>query len=248
MAPRGRVPPLQPRDRLQAPARDAHEAATTSSRSTRRWSTSRPTHLATLRGPVRASTRASARRCRSTRSSRSREIVKRFSTGAMSYGSISQGGARDARDRDEPPRRAVEHRRGRRGRRPLRARRERRPPAQRDQAGRVRALRRHERVPRQRRRPADQDGAGRQARRGRPAARATRCTRGSRKTRHSTPGVGLISPPPHHDIYSIEDLKQLIHDLKNAEPDGPRAREARGRGRRRHGRRRRVARRTPTSC
>ncbi len=36
------------------------------------------------------------------------------------------------------------------------------------------------------------------------------------KTRHSTPGVGLISPPPHHDIYSIEDLKQLIYDLKNA--------------------------------
>ena len=36
------------------------------------------------------------------------------------------------------------------------------------------------------------------------------------KTRYSTPGVGLISPPPHHDIYSIEDLKQLIHDLKNA--------------------------------
>jgi glutamate synthase (NADPH/NADH) large chain len=35
------------------------------------------------------------------------------------------------------------------------------------------------------------------------------------KTRHSTPGVGLISPPPHHDIYSIEDLAQLIHDLKN---------------------------------
>jgi glutamate synthase (NADPH/NADH) large chain len=36
--------------------------------------------------------------------------------------------------------------------------------------------------------------------------------------RHSTPGVGLISPPPHHDIYSIEDLAQLIHDLKNANP------------------------------
>ena len=36
------------------------------------------------------------------------------------------------------------------------------------------------------------------------------------KTRHSTPGVGLISPPPHHDIYSIEDLAQLIFDLKNA--------------------------------
>ncbi|MBI3686586.1 MAG: glutamate synthase large subunit [Actinobacteria bacterium] len=39
------------------------------------------------------------------------------------------------------------------------------------------------------------------------------------RTRHSTPGVGLISPPPHHDIYSIEDLAQLIHDLKNANRD-----------------------------
>jgi glutamate synthase (NADPH/NADH) large chain len=38
------------------------------------------------------------------------------------------------------------------------------------------------------------------------------------KTRYSTPGVGLISPPPHHDIYSIEDLAQLIYDLKNANP------------------------------
>ena len=38
------------------------------------------------------------------------------------------------------------------------------------------------------------------------------------KVRHATPGVGLISPPPHHDIYSIEDLAQLIHDLKNANP------------------------------
>ena len=39
------------------------------------------------------------------------------------------------------------------------------------------------------------------------------------KVRYSTPGVGLISPPPHHDIYSIEDLAQLIHDLKNSNPD-----------------------------
>ncbi len=37
------------------------------------------------------------------------------------------------------------------------------------------------------------------------------------KVRYSTPGVGLISPPPHHDIYSIEDLAQLIHDLKECE-------------------------------
>jgi len=40
------------------------------------------------------------------------------------------------------------------------------------------------------------------------------------KVRHSTPGVALISPPPHHDIYSIEDLAQLIFDLKNVNPDG----------------------------
>ena len=47
----------------------------------------------------------------------------------------------------------------------------------------------------------------------------TRCTRGWRKTRYSTPGVGLISPPPHRHIYSIEDLARLIHDLKkNANP------------------------------
>src|SRR5438552_2196412 len=39
------------------------------------------------------------------------------------------------------------------------------------------------------------------------------------RIRHSTPGVGLISPPPHHDIYSIEDLAQLIHDLKNSNPN-----------------------------
>jgi glutamate synthase domain-containing protein 2 len=43
-------------------------------------------------------------------------------------------------------------------------------------------------------------------------------------------GVGLISPPPHHDIYSIEDLAQLIHDLKNANPKGSDSREARGGG------------------
>src|SRR5678815_4857634 len=39
------------------------------------------------------------------------------------------------------------------------------------------------------------------------------------KVRYATPGVGLISPPPHHDIYSIEDLAQLIHDLKNSNPE-----------------------------
>jgi hypothetical protein len=56
--------------------------------------------------------------------------------------------------------------------------------------------------------------------------------------RHSTPGVGLISPPPHHDIYSIEDLAQLIHDLKNANPAARISVKLVG-DRRRHGRRRR---------
>ena len=41
---------------------------------------------------------------------------------------------------------------------------------------------------------------------------------GNSKLRHSTPGVALISPPPHHDIYSIEDLAQLIYDLKQINP------------------------------
>ncbi len=46
------------------------------------------------------------------------------------------------------------------------------------------------------------------------------------RLRHSTPGVTLISPPPHHDIYSIEDLAQLIYDLKNVNPAGAHQREA----------------------
>jgi hypothetical protein len=90
-------------------------------------------------------------------------------------------GARDAGDRHEPAGRQVEHRRGRRGRRALPADGQRRLEAQRDQAGGLGPLRRDERVPRQLRRAADQDGAGRQARRGRPAARATRSTRGLRR-------------------------------------------------------------------
>ena len=56
------------------------------------------------------------------------------------------------------------------------------------------------------------------------------------KTRHSIPGVGLISPPPHHDIYSIEDLAQLIYDLKNVNPQARIAGETRvGSGRRHSG-------------
>ena len=98
-------------------------------------------------------------------------IVKRFSTGAMSLRLDQRGGARDARHRDEPHRRPLEQRRGRRGQPPLQPRRERRLAAERGQAGGLGPLRRDQRVPGQRHRPADQDGPGRQARRGRPAAR-----------------------------------------------------------------------------
>ena len=188
-------------------------AATTSSSSTRSWSTTSATRLMTLRGLFALRSRTATpipidevepvvgdRQAVLDR----RDVVR-----------LDQpGGARDARDRDEPARRQVQHRRGRRGLRPAAG-----PgAAQRDQAGRVRPVRRDERVPHERRRHPDQDGAGRQAGRGRPAARATRSTRGWRRPGTRRPGVGLISPPPHHDIYSIEDLAQLIHDLKNANP------------------------------
>ena len=65
------------------------------------------------------------------------------------------------------------------------------------------------------------------------------------KVRHSTPGVGLISPPPHHDIYSIEDLAQLIRDLKSVNQQGAHLGQAGvGSGRRhRRGRRRQMPRR-----
>jgi glutamate synthase (NADPH/NADH) large chain len=171
------------------------------------------------------------------------EIVKRFSTGAMSYGSISKeahetlaiamnrlGGKSNTGEGGEDEERLLD-------------------PATRrslDQAGGLRALRRDQPLPHQRRRHPDQDGPGRQARRGRQLP-GHKVYPWVAKTRHSTPGVGLISPPPHHDIYSIEDLAQLIHDLKNANPrrgstssSSPRSASARSRPA--------CPRRTPTSC
>ena len=112
----------------------------------------------------------------------------------------------------------LQHGRGRRGRGALDPRPERRPAALGDQAGGVGALRRDRAVPRGRRPAADQDGPGRQARRGRPAARPQGRRPRSRGCATPRPASGLISPPPHHDIYSIEDLAQLIHDLKAVNP------------------------------
>ncbi len=86
----------------------------------------------------------------------------------------------------------------------------------RDQAGRVRTFRRDEPLPRQREGASDQNGAGRKARRRRRIARQKSLSADCQSARHTRAGVGLISPPPHHDIYSIEDLAELIHDLKNS--------------------------------
>ena len=96
------------------------------------------------------------------------EIVKRFSTGAMSLRLDLPGGARDPRDRDEPARRQVQHRRGRRGRRPAATTPSAARAIKQVASGRFGVTCG---VPHQRRRHPDQDGAGRQARRGRPAAR-----------------------------------------------------------------------------
>ncbi len=171
------------------------------------------------------------------------EIVRRFCTGAMSLGSISReahetlaiamnrlGGRSNTGEGGEDPV-------------ALPARRERRPPALGDQAGRLGALRRHDPLPRQRRRAADQDGPGRQARRGRPAAGA----QGRRVHRLDPPHdarrrADLAAAPPRH----LLDRGPQAADLRPAlrEPGrGTRRRgvgQARLRGRRRHGRRRRL--------
>ena len=107
---------------------------------------------------------------------------------------------------------------------PARFRDERNSP---DQAGRVGPLRRHARVRGLRGRAPDQDRPGLEARRGRPAPRPQGLGARSRACATRQPGVALISPPPHHDIYSIEDLAQLIFDLQAGEPGGGGLGEAR---------------------
>ncbi len=141
-------------------------------------------------------------------------IVRRFSGGAMSHGALSA-------EAHETIAIALNRLGGRsnsgRGRRgsgalPRRAQLE-------DQAGRVWPLRRHGRVRGVRRGAPDQDRAGLEARRGRPDPGA-QGHRGDRApARHTRPASSLISPPPHHDIYSIEDLAQLVFDLREVNPD-----------------------------
>ena len=144
---------------------------------------------------------------------------------------------RDAGHRHESSGRQEQHRRGRRRSGPLRTASQRRFQAIGDQAGRLGTIRRHDLVPDQRRRNCRSRSRKVPSRAKAANCRAARSTRTSLASATQTPGVGLISPPPHHDIYSIEDLTQLIHDLKNANPDGSHQRQAGLRSRRRHDRR-----------
>ena len=166
-------------------------------------------------------------------------ILKRFKTGAMSYGSISQGSPRSAGHRDEPHRRQSNTGEG--GEDP-------------------------ERYTWTNERGDSKNSAIKQVASGRfgvtslylskaqelqiKMAQGAKPGEGGQlpgakvypwiaKVRHSTPGVGLISPPPHHDIYSIEDLAELIHDLKNSNRDARISVKLVSRSRRRHHRRRR---------
>ncbi len=213
VARRGRVPPVQPGEHPPPAEGGAHR------------------QLRDVQGLLRADQRPgdAARTLRGLLDFKSAEpvpleevepvesLMKRFKTGAMSLRLDQQGSARDARDRDEPHRRQEQHRRRRRGSRALSL-----PTAER----RLEELARSSRSPR----AASASPASTWSTRSEiqiKMAQGAKPGEGGQlpgtkvypwiaKTRHTTAGVGLISPPPHHDIYSIEDLAELIHDLKNA--------------------------------
>ena len=192
-------------------------SATTSSRSTRSWSTTSPSKLATLRGLLRLRDGRPARPVPVDEVEPVSEIVKRFATGAMSYGSISAeahetlaiamnrlGGKSNTGEGGEDAERYVPDANGDLRRSAIK------------QVASARFGVTSEYLVN-----ADdlqikiaqgaKPGEGGQL----PGHKVYPWIA---KTRFSTPGVGLISPPPHHDIYSIEDIAQLIHDLKSANP------------------------------
>ena len=168
VAPARRAPPPRPGHHPQAAAGRAHQRLRASTASTPGSSTSRP------RRPSRCAhllefTDLRARADRRGRAGRAHREALRHRGHVLRLDLL--GGAHDAGHRHEPPRRPLQHRRGRRGPGPLRAAAQRRQHALGHQAGGLGPLRRDLQLPRQRRRAADQDGPGRQARRGRPAAR-----------------------------------------------------------------------------
>ena len=232
VAPRGRDPPVQPGDRLPAAALHPEQAADglPPVHRRRRQAVPRGRHAArAVRAAHRRAAGRSAGRGRAgvgdRQAVRHRRDVLRVDL---------HRGAPDAGHRDEPARRQVEHRRGRRGRRPAA-----RPgPPVGDQAGRVRPVRGDQRVPGERRGDPDQDGAGRQARRGRPAARQQGLPVDRRDpARHRGCRADLAAAAPRH----------LLHRGSQAADPRPAQRQPGGRrvgqagvgARRRHGRGRR---------
>ena len=225
------------RDRA-APARGPPRRPRRPTRSSRRTSTRRRRGESVAARAARLQVRPPTAASRSTRWSRRAEIVKRFSTGAMSLGSLSREAHETLAIAMNRDRRPVELRRGRGGPGPLRARPERRLAPLGDPAGRVGALRRQHPLPRQRRRAADQDGPGRQARRGRPAARQQ-----GRRLHRQDPlhdarrRPDLAAAAPRHLLDRGPQAAHLRPALR--EPGRARVGQARRRGRGRHRRRRR---------
>ena len=202
----------------QSPARGARQSARQISRLRRRGERAEPPAADPARparlppgGPAGAARRGRAR-------GRDREALRHRRDELR----LDQPrGAYHARQGDEPHRRQVEHRRGRRGARALRAptsarRSSRSPRAASASRPNIWSMPTTSRS-RSRRAPSPARAA---------SCPATRSTRISPRCAISTPGVGLISPPPHHDIYSIEDLAQLIHDLREREPAGAASRSS----------------------
>ncbi len=192
--------------------------------------------LITMRGLFQHQDRrrkTAASRCRSTRSSRRSDIVKRFATGAMSFGSISReahttlaiamnriGGKSNTGEGGEEADRF----------KPLPNGDSMRSAIKQVASGRFGVTAEYlvnSDMMQIKMAQGAKPGEGGQL----PGHKVDAIIA---NVRHSTPGVGLISPPPHRDIYSIEDLAQLIYDLKNVNPDGAMLGEAGLRSRRRH--------------
>ena len=162
---------------------------------------------------------AAASRCRSTRSSRPPRSSSASRPARCRFGSITREAHTTLAIAMNRDRRQVEHRRGRRGARPLPAAARRRRIPKRSAIKQVASGRFgvtteylvNSDMMQIKVAQGAKPGEGGQL----PGHKVDATIA---KIRHSTPGVGLISPPPHHDIYSIEDLAQLIFDLKNVNP------------------------------
>ena len=235
MAPRRRVPSLQPGNGVQAAARDALGAVQRLSRIHASSSNDQSRKLGTLRGLLdfKPATPVPIDEVEPVES-----IVKRFATGAMSYGSISQEAHETLAIAMN--RLGGKSNTGEGGEDPARYRRDPNGDWRRSAIKQVASARFG--VTSEYLVNAD-DLQIKMAQGAKPGEGGQlpghKVYPWIAKVRHSTPGVTLLSPPPHHDIYSIEDLAQLIFDLKNANPRCAHPREA-GRGsRRRHDRGRR---------